>query len=437
MSGESQTKSERYSYDYLYAIVGYSVDSYGNVTGSKTPTASRGSQFVRTNSFIGETNPKWKDQIRAHVNATTPASGIRYSHKVSPFTGTMSFDIWDPAFPHDKTRHFYSAYGYILYDVGSGVVGVPGNVKTNVRNRAIASFIDKCKAARSSIEGGQDLYEYKQTLNTLRHPLKSLRDLTTHYTATVFKLKTSRRYKGPVGRKGLEKAIVDTYLEYTFGVNPLVADVSSIIADASRTRFKSVSVSASASEEFGFTEGTLQTPGVPFMLYELNQTRKSKYVVRYKGAVSTGVKEDGTISMAQSLRLVPEEFLPTVWDCLPFSWMLDYVANVGDIITALSFPTGSVVWGCVTNRTENTVTYAGNGRPQTIGLLSNATHGLQIQDQRASGGDATFKTVSFLRDTMYGSDFYPDFQVKIPHSVKPFINSLAVGIQQSRRLLSR
>lgn len=430
---EAYSKQERVSYNYIYANVGWVLNPDGTISGSKQPSTTRGIQFVTLNSFDGSKNPNWKNQVRAGVTATTDASGVRHKYKVTPFEAVVAFTVTDYNFPDQKYKHYYSIYGYIPYGAGSGLVGVPSNITTSVRNRVIAKFISKCKDARSSIEGGQNLYELEQTLNSLRHPFRSLTELTTHYVAKVSKLKTSRKRAG--GIKEISNAITDSYLEYNFGISPTVSDIAQLIADAGRARFDVVPISANASAEFAGTSEVVYPVVPPSMIYTLNRTTKSKLNMRYKGAIRTGADSNGLVSRAQALRLTPRDFLPTLWEILPYSWMIDYVANIGDIVEALSFVNSDVKWGNVTSRTENTVTYAGNGSPLKDGLVDiplNRTY--RIEDFRASGGNAVFTTTSFSRSPLTSTDLMPDFEIKVPTTVKPYINSFAVALQHLWKL---
>ena len=75
------------------------------------------------------------------------------------------------------------------------------------------------------------------------------------------------------------------------------------------------------------------------------------------------------------------------------------------------------------------VTYEGNGLPSTTGLINNATHRFAMNGFYAYGGNALFKSTQFTRSPIYGSDYMPDFETKIPTSVKPYLNSFAVTLQ--------
>jgi hypothetical protein len=429
MVTETYTKQEIVSYNYIYSNVAYQIRPDGAVIGSKTPNTTRGTSFVKVNSFNGSKNPRWRAQIKAGVNATTSADGQKHIMKLSPFSAEISFILWDPNSPSFVYKHYYSNYGYIPYSSSSTIASAPAELTASVRNRAIRKFINKCNDARSSIEGGQDLYELRETLNSIRHPVASLRKFTTLYASKVLRMKTSRSLRDAAGLRGLSNAITDTYLEYNFGISPTVSDIAKLIADAGRSRFSAVPISANASEEFAGTTVAEAPVLPPFMTYSMNKTTKSKLSIRYKGAIRTGVDAEGHISAAQALRLTPDGFLPTVWSILPYSWMLDYIANIGDIIEALSFVNSNVAWGCVTTRTENSVTYSGNGLPSYTGLINDASHRFQILNLNASGGNSVFKSTSFVRANLVGSDLVPTFEIKVPTTVKPYLNSFAVLVQ--------
>jgi hypothetical protein len=92
-----------------------------------------------------------------------------------------------------------------------------------------------------------------------------------------------------------------------------------------------------------------------------------------------------------------------------------------------------VSWDCVTSRTENVVTYEGNGNPKITGLSSSGSSRFKVDAINAYGGNARFTSVSFSRSRLTATDFLPDFEIKIPTKVKPFINSFMVLLQHASK----
>lgn len=63
--------------------------------------------------------------------------------------------------------------------------------------------------------------------------------------------------------------------------------------------------------------------------------------VRYSGAIAADLVVGGALP---ALQLLPRDFVPTIWEILPWSWAIDYVANVGDMLDVLSTSFGSLIW---------------------------------------------------------------------------------------------
>jgi hypothetical protein len=47
------------------------------------------------------------------------------------------------------------------------------------------------------------------------------------------------------------------------------------------------------------------------------------------------------------------DFLPAVWEAIPYSFLIDYFTNIGDIIEAVSFPLTGIAWGSITFRNHS------------------------------------------------------------------------------------
>lgn len=284
----------------------------------------RSTIFVNTNSRVGETNPFWRSQLANHTDATTSLNGTEYRWDARPWDAGVYWDINDTnTNPSRFTFADYKGEGMMNYAVLPGIPSFGGNDKTEVTNRAIAKFLARAQSVLSSVEAGQDFGEYKSTLQSIRRPLSSARDKVTQYLLRLGKAK--RKYmRNPAS---LKKVIADTYLELSFGIIPLSNDIADVIADLGRYRFDVQPVSATAKLDSNGSLVTV-TAGIPASLSVLkpSQYRKSydTYSVKYYAEIRTGANVDtGQLSWAQSLRMLPEDFVPTAWDLLPWSWMID------------------------------------------------------------------------------------------------------------------
>lgn len=48
--------------------------------------------------------------------------------------------------------------------------------------------------------------------------------------------------------------------------------------------------------------------------------------------------------MRADFGIMPSQFLPTVWELIPYSWLVDYFTNMGDIVAAACRNYGDLSW---------------------------------------------------------------------------------------------
>jgi hypothetical protein len=142
------------------------------------------------------------------------------------------------------------------------------------------------------------------------------------------------------------KAIANSYLEATFGWQPLIHDCKDIAEaigrlcyESDRVRFTAIGSSeGQASRESGtVTFGSLTANFTNYLGCEV--------LVIYKGFLRGPKYEAGSppaeriVSMAGfDLR----SFVPTVWELIPYSFLVDYFTNIGDVLQAFSTDTSGV-----------------------------------------------------------------------------------------------
>jgi hypothetical protein len=362
-----------------------------------------------TNTFNGSQNPNWKNLVRANVNATTPADGSLTRITSQPFI--------------DSVWHFRGFNDIIYYNsgwpteawIGLPVAGAPPDVQSRVYARAASQFIDKCKSSLSSFESGQDLGEIKQTIEAIVHPMKSLKEHVLSYFSSVKKLKN--RYKKV---PSLRNALTDTYLEWTFGWNPLAADISDGIAGLTHQRMPYQPVEAYAKEKFQHDQGLDSEVTHTFGGYRATHTITGEYSVRLKGVVNAYYR-GGPPSLQQELQLLPEDFLPTAWDLLPYSFVVDYFTNVGDIIKAVSFPSAALRWCNGSFRDMRTLTQVYTPLTnEELGLDASYSHEVWFARNMVA------ESKNFSRNYIAPSGLVATLQFSLPVSAKPWENIAAL-----------
>jgi hypothetical protein len=371
---------------------------------------------IGTDTFSGVTNPRWKYQIRTGQNATTVANGVHtevengwYNYEYNAQTRNAN--------PALITFIVEEAWGHP--SLGSPTQTLPtASQVTSVRNRAIAKFLDAADAARSSIEAGQDLGEYHQTVRGVTAPLSSLRNHVLGYFKDVKKL--SFKYKQAIA---LEKAIADTYLEWHFGWRPLAEDIA-LGVEGIRNNSYPVIIPIHGGAKLDYLGSDVDT-GHPISLPggSIQSTGHTvsthSTTVRYKGAVRTSCGSDGSVRKAQVLQLDLPHFVPTLWDLIPYSFIVDYFVNIGDIVRAFSFRTQDIIWTCLTNRVVHTDMYK-------FGCSEIQPGTVQVNSFLRADSSAKVTVTSFDRSPVPPSSLVPELQFHLPLKSTPWVNMAAI-----------
>ena len=205
------------------------------------------------------------------------------------------------------------------------------------------------------------LGELRETVGMLRHPLKGLRQLTSEYLSGLRKNADRIRRKEKASKR---KYLADAYLEYAFGWIPLIQDVNDIV-EASILHLNDVEYVPVS----GFASRDQATVAAPQTMNVANYGRLLRYqrttqrsFVKCKGALRLKREVDGPmVHFADSFGVGVMGFVPTVWELLPYSFLVDYFSNVGDMLSYAFACNASIAWSCNTavTREETLVSYSG------------------------------------------------------------------------------
>lgn len=304
-----------------------------------------------TGDVTGGFNPGWKDDVKNHRGASTALLGQNFvwSGSTRGAARTTFYHASNPTLKLGERIH-----GDLMSPDDFGTINTPGNLpmKARVYNAALGKFYQAAWNARRSFQGGQFLGEIGETLRMIKNPAKAFRRGLDDYSAEVRRrIKRSNNGRLPASRESTNRAnrvASDTWLEFMFGWKPLLSDISSgnaALERLAREPHEYKKVNAYAEEVYSVVPSApLYTRNIgTFTQYRFSIRRKSGYSCIIIGEVKCTISNP--ITMGQEvLGLSSADFVPTVWELIPYSFLVDYFSNIGDVIQAWSFPTGALAW---------------------------------------------------------------------------------------------
>lgn len=302
---------------------------------------------VLTRQRTGVGLPKYKDVISSGGNATTPLSGTFSSLEASRNSASLTFIRIATG-----ARVVQKSWG----DFAAHATGAPtwgGGWSSNAGARAAAGYFQDVRKAQVAVSGPTFLGELRETIRMLRKPGAALWDSIGRYLDDVSRANrdNKRRYfnkkKAKYGRN-LSKIASGLWLEHAFGWVPLMMD----IADAGKAldsllepeRIMKVSAGGHDAKLVSNISGTsTMHPPDSFLYFTVRGKQMEHVVVRIRAAVKAQAAATYADKMAR-FGFTPSEFIPTAWELLPWSFLLDYFANIGDILASTFTDTSSVIW---------------------------------------------------------------------------------------------
>jgi hypothetical protein len=280
----------------------------------------------------GVDNLLWRQMIRNAQNATTNYTVVgRRFHVLKAFGRVAYSDKFGRLYIRGFLGHPQPLSWPFLSDPSSMVTS---SADLLARQR----FVSNYRSRRTAFQSGVFLGELMEVVRMIRSPAKALREGLDHYHKV---LKKRLRRSNPRNRK---RIIQDTWLEYTFGWSPLVNDVRAAAELATAhpmAVFETIKGGAEIENLSTHLQGSHTVPTGCRVNYTIVTT--GAVVVSYKGAIRA---ENAPPTFPEQLGLSWSNLAPTVWELIPYSFLIDYFTNVGKVIDGVSTGVISLAWGC-------------------------------------------------------------------------------------------
>lgn len=327
-----------------------------------------------TNGRTAADDPHWKSKVKRGTSATNDLSAVSNSQTYSPGEAAAKA-ISGPY----VGQVCYTNTG-IPKPVAPGVVDA--NKLLNANTTAAVQIRKKIQKETQSFSGLTFLGELRESVRMIRHPAEALAGkLNRHISVLAKRKKPSYFYSARKGAilqrkprtrqernqaRDYSKMVADSWLEGVFGWAPLLNDISDI-AEASLNRFNDPVVkriSAIGKETATLSQVLQRTAGYASIYctysHESRSERKVIYTVGYKRELDRS--NNGLERVVQSSGLGTwNDIMPAAWELVPWSFLVDYFSNIGDVINAACVSMSNVAWGQQTTIDEHIRTYKGIG----------------------------------------------------------------------------
>lgn len=289
---------------------------------------------LSTDTKLGSKRPNWRNAVAKVKQAGTPYSRQMSLHGF--ITGTITGTYY-PGGPVDR-RQVETMSGQLFLDSGPGVPASPSMSHLDVQARL--NFIKKAQSSQRAFQGGVFLGELREAVQMVTRPATALRRAISQYSADA--KKAVRRGNG----RNTAKLLSGTLLEAQLGWAPLVRDIDNGMAALADTNHIVPDViSGTGRDEWTGSHTTYGTVGTGLRITGFVRVRpRYKGRVRYLGCV--GWESQNRAQNWQShWGLTWRDFVPTVWELIPYSFLVDYFSNIGNVLDASCFGAVQLRWG--------------------------------------------------------------------------------------------
>lgn len=321
-------------------------DSHGEyVNGTNVQT------YTCNNFRTGSEDPDWKQKVRDGVDATggLTAQKMELIYSLSPKVLLV-----------DKGPNGIWALDPLITEV-SGRIAEPAIINWNVNdytsilgsvdNRALVKLYQDIQARDTAASGGTFLGELRETIKMIRKPAEAFRKGLDAYMNDVKdivrgKVRITRRFNK---YKEISKTLSGLWLEYAFGWKPLVQDIADLASVFGRN--SDMFARRSHARGHAYKEELISTLQNDITFSNtLVFNRPEKHIKSVRVIYRAGLESTPTAPFGSFERLTElagfrwNQFVPTVWNLLPYSFLVDYFTNIGDVLECTAVDRRAIKW---------------------------------------------------------------------------------------------
>lgn len=343
------TKTRRIALEVRKEVIREFLGSFYNGLPNQSTVTDPFTRVVRTfnDSRLTFNSPSYKWRIRNNLNATGSLIGVKQSLDND---GSGALFLREDNLPNGPSWYRDTT----VYRGNIFTCDAPSTPLSysdaKAENQALQRFYHDCREAQTTLQGLVTAGEIGETLRGINSASNGVYRLLWNYVRALRKgnvLQVMRQ----LSRKGKTQFIADRWLETNLFIQPLLNDIDKgceVLGTSRKSLKENIRVRGqgkvgAASE---ITTGTYQ-----FSTWKVRQV--DEYQVIYYGLIRLGDEIAGVPSLAR-YGFDSSNWLPSLWELIPYSFVVDYFTNIGSILSAWSFWRASIHWASKTTRRSMT-----------------------------------------------------------------------------------
>lgn len=198
----------------------------------------------------------------------------------------------------------------------------------------------------------QDIYEFRKTVHGTLDSVYNLLSATERIVTRSGRMTVRNR-------NGMVSELANLWLSWSFGIKPTLGDAEELAASISSYLKRTDHVKVFTGSHYNDSKSAQiflsQSAGTTGMRWNFHFECYRKYSARYITAqLVRYTSGNNYASFNEQFHLSASDFVPTLWEWLPFSWIIDYVTTAGDFFTDVfqSSTTNSSIYTINNARTE-------------------------------------------------------------------------------------
>lgn len=280
----------------------------------------------------GTSNPNWQHQIAKRVDASTDYSrtGIETKPAFVLCDAMMDYPSW-------------KIYGYNRMITLAGHPAIDFNQsRSDVDDIALKRIKRKLSASQGLFNAMLPLAEIRELRRTVRG--------ATEYTGFYLQKMLALRKRLSSSKKAdlLVRHAADKWLTYSFGVAPIISDIGDIANSINARLSKDIPVlrlQGSAGTKWQESGKTTGITGCYSADLNASHFTEHTYKVKYVCGLDLAISSANSYSISDQFGFVKENFVPTLWELIPYSWIADYFTTAGEFLEdAFSANAGNTVY---------------------------------------------------------------------------------------------